>query len=137
MGWESIGMGYQMNRTLLITGAAGGIGRATIALFVEKGWQVIGVDRADFGDDFPTNGLFIKSDISRPEDMQAIFEKAHQFTDGLDALVNNAAVQVAKPITETTVEEWDAAWEKMAAEWDGEAAQSPPRDSSLDPEVPV
>jgi glucose 1-dehydrogenase len=108
MGWESIGMGYRMNRTLLITGAAGGIGRATIALFAEKGWHVIGVDRADFGDDFPTNGLFIKSDISRPEDMQAIFEKANQFTDRLDALVNNAAVQVAKPITETTVEEWDA-----------------------------
>ncbi len=92
---------------VLITGAAGGIGRATVALFAEKGWLVIGVDRADFGEGFPSNGLFIKSDISRPEDMQAIFEQANQFTDGLDALVNNAALQVAKPIMETSVEEWD------------------------------
>lgn len=92
---------------VLITGAAGGIGRATVALFAEKGWLVIGVDRADFGEGFPSNGLFIKSDISRPEDMHAIFEQAHQFTDGLDALVNNAALQVAKPIIETSVEEWD------------------------------
>ncbi len=92
---------------VLITGAAGGIGRATVALFAEKGWLVIGVDRADFGEGFPSNGLFIKSDISRPEDMQAIFEQADQFTDGLDALVNNAALQVAKPIMETSVEEWD------------------------------
>lgn len=96
------------NKTILITGAAGGIGRATVDLFSNKGWRVIGVDRSDFGSDFPKNGLFIQSDISRPEDMEVIFEKAHQFTETLDALVNNAAVQVAKPITETTVEEWDA-----------------------------
>jgi NAD(P)-dependent dehydrogenase (short-subunit alcohol dehydrogenase family) len=94
--------------TALVTGAAGGIGRATVSLFSEKGWRVIGVDRANFGEDFPQNGLFIQSDISRPEDMQAIFEKAHAFTESLDALVNNAALQVAKPLVETTVEEWDA-----------------------------
>jgi NAD(P)-dependent dehydrogenase (short-subunit alcohol dehydrogenase family) len=40
--------------------------------------------------------------------MHAIFEKAHAFTDSLDALINNAALQVAKPLIETTVEEWDA-----------------------------
>ncbi|MCC6567691.1 MAG: SDR family oxidoreductase [Anaerolineales bacterium] len=95
-------------RTVLITGAAGGIGRATASLFSDKGWRVIGVDRSEFGNDFPKSGLFIQSDISRAEDMQAIFEKAHQFTESLDALVNNAAMQVAKPIIETSVEEWDA-----------------------------
>ncbi len=95
------------NKTVLITGAAGGIGRATINLFNEKGWRVIGVDRNKFGEGFPSNGLFIRSDISRPEDMQAIFEKANAFTDSLDVLINNAAVQIAKPLVETTVEEWD------------------------------
>jgi NAD(P)-dependent dehydrogenase (short-subunit alcohol dehydrogenase family) len=95
-------------RTVLITGAAGGIGRATAALFAQKGWRVIGVDRADFGDGFPQGGLFIRADISRGEDMEAIFERVRQFTASLDALINNAALQIAKPLIETTVEEWDA-----------------------------
>ena len=95
------------NRILLITGAAGGIGRATVALFAEKGWRVIGVDRSDFGDGFPKNGLFIRADISLEENINMIFEKTRAFTDSLDALVNNAAYQVNKSILDTTVEEWD------------------------------
>jgi NAD(P)-dependent dehydrogenase (short-subunit alcohol dehydrogenase family) len=94
-------------KTVLITGAAGGIGRASVALFAEKGWRVIGVDRAPFGEDFPANGLFIQSEISHPESMEALFHQVQGFTKTLDALVNNAAVQVAKPLVETSVEEWD------------------------------
>ncbi len=95
-------------KTVLITGAAGGIGRATVQLFAEKGWRVIGVDISDFGDNFPENGLFIQADISHGDAMEAIFAKAQQFTDNLEAIVNNAALQIAKPILETSVEEWDA-----------------------------
>jgi len=102
-----------MDKFVLITGAAGGIGRATVALFAEKGWRVLGVDRAPFdnaqgGAGFPEKGLFIQSDISRGEELEAIFVKAREFTDSLNALVNNAAMQIAKPLVETTVEEWDA-----------------------------
>ena len=99
------------NKTLLITGASGGIGRATVHLFASKGWRVVGVDRVSFGDDFPTEGLFIQADISRSDAMESIFAKAQEFTDSLDALVNNAALQIAKPILETSVEEWDAVME--------------------------
>jgi NAD(P)-dependent dehydrogenase (short-subunit alcohol dehydrogenase family) len=33
-------------RTVLVTGAAGGIGRAIVQLFAISGWRVIGVDRS-------------------------------------------------------------------------------------------
>jgi NAD(P)-dependent dehydrogenase (short-subunit alcohol dehydrogenase family) len=39
--------------------------------------------------------------------MHDIFEQTRAFTDSLDVLVNNAAYQIAKPLIETTVEEWD------------------------------
>jgi NAD(P)-dependent dehydrogenase (short-subunit alcohol dehydrogenase family) len=95
------------SKSVLITGAAGGIGRATIHLFANNGWRVIGLDRLLFGKGFPKNGLFIQTEISRPEFMESIFQQVQAFSPELDALVNNAAVQVAKPLIETTVEEWD------------------------------
>jgi glucose 1-dehydrogenase len=101
-------MAKMADKYVLITGAGGGIGRATLNLFAEKGWRVIGVDRASFGDGFPKNGFFIQADISHPEVTEDIFRQTRAFTPVLHALVNNAAVQVAKPLVETTVEEWDA-----------------------------
>ncbi len=95
-------------KTVLITGAGGGIGQACIHHFSKKGWGVIGVDRSDIGNDFPKNGRFIKADISHPDSVEQIFQQAREFRPTLDALVNNAAVQVAKPLIETSVEEWDA-----------------------------
>lgn len=94
--------------TVLITGAAGGIGRATVHLFSQCGWRVIGVDRLPFGDDFPSSGFFIESDLSIGKNLEYIFHQASSFSPYLNALVNNAAVQIAKPMLETTEEEWDA-----------------------------
>lgn len=96
-----------ISKTALITGAAGGIGRATVALFAQSGWRVIGVDRNEFGAGFPENGLFIRFDVSVAENIEAIFYQARNFTDRLDALVNNAAIQVAKPLLDTSLEEWN------------------------------
>jgi glucose 1-dehydrogenase len=95
-------------RTVLVTGAAGGIGRATVHRFAIAGWRVIGVDRSSFGEPFPDDGFFIQSDISIGENLESIFSQAHAHTGYLNALVNNAAVQIAKPIIQTSVDEWDA-----------------------------
>ena len=98
---------HQSSRTMLITGASGGIGRATVHVFSEAGWKVIGVDRVPFGESFPSDGQFILSDISLPENLLSIFTRVQSFTDQLHALVNNAAIQITKPLIETTVEDWD------------------------------
>jgi NAD(P)-dependent dehydrogenase (short-subunit alcohol dehydrogenase family) len=97
----------ESKKVVLITGAAGGIGRATVQYFAAHGWRVIGVDRHPFGDEYPHEGLFIQADIANPADFETIFEKTEKFTSELHAIVNNAAVQIAKPLVETTTVEWD------------------------------
>lgn len=94
-------------KVMLITGAAGGIGRATVHFFSGKGWRVIGVDRNDFGETYPETGLFIRADISDPKAIEVIYSQAKEFSPVLDVVVNNAAVQIAKPMVETTADEWD------------------------------
>jgi len=97
----------EIKRVVLITGSAGGIGRAAVQLFAKQGWNVIGVDCSDFGEGFPSDGLFINADISDAGQFAFLYDKLKQYTGYLNAVVNNAAIQVSKPIVETTVEEWD------------------------------
>jgi NAD(P)-dependent dehydrogenase (short-subunit alcohol dehydrogenase family) len=95
-----------MKKTVLITGVSGGIGRATAEIFAEQKWRVIGVDCLQHYDHASVDH-FIQADIADPDELQAVFSTVREKTDALNALVNNAAVQVCKPLVETTLEEWD------------------------------
>jgi NAD(P)-dependent dehydrogenase (short-subunit alcohol dehydrogenase family) len=97
----------QKQRVVLITGAGGGIGHAAVHVFASCGWRVIGVDRRNLDEPFPANSVFIRADISEEENIRAIYEQAKAFSPTLDAVVNNAAVQIAKPLLETSADEWD------------------------------
>jgi NAD(P)-dependent dehydrogenase (short-subunit alcohol dehydrogenase family) len=93
-----------MNRTVVVTGVCGGIGRAIAARFRQSGWTVIGVDRNE-----PDNEVEIErfelADVGRDGDVAALFARLADL-GSLDALINNAAVQVNKPLVETTDAEW-------------------------------
>ena len=94
-------------RHVLITGSSGGIGSATAAFFAEKGWFVIGVDKNPRDIKTSSEGHIIKADIAFEADWEKIRKTVSDFTDNLDAVINNAAIQITKPVTELTVEEWD------------------------------
>jgi NAD(P)-dependent dehydrogenase (short-subunit alcohol dehydrogenase family) len=51
---------------------------------------------------------FERADVSDPAAVVDLFARLRRKTDRLEALVNNAAIQIVKPLVETTVEEWDA-----------------------------
>lgn len=96
-----------MSKIVLITGVSSGIGNATANLFSQEGWYVIGVSRrkADH-----INGVdhYISADVSNIADLNRVFDEVRSKEGRIDALVNNAALQICKPILETSVEEWDA-----------------------------
>jgi glucose 1-dehydrogenase len=96
-----------MKRYALITGAAGGIGRATTELFAAEGWETIAVDRRA-AEPFPAGVTPRRADVAVPEEVEGLFAWLQQRTDRLDVLVNNAAIQICKPMIEMAAEEWDA-----------------------------
>lgn len=93
-------------RVVLITGVCGGIGRATAAAFARDGWSVIGVDRRE-ALDLDTVDRFELVDVSQSDQIADLFERLGEDLDGLDALVNNAATQINKPIVDTSDDDWE------------------------------
>ncbi len=95
-----------MKRVVIITGVAGGIGSATEQIFETAGWQVVGVDKSK-KTDLPRATHFIQADISLPDYPEQILEEVSLKEGRVDALINLAAIQVCKPLLETSLPEWD------------------------------
>lgn len=95
-------------KSVIITGACGGIGTACTRLFSEAGWHVIGIDRRGYDETSACND-FYHADVSSAEAWEEITREVAQGGGRVDALVNNAAVQICKPLVETSLQEWDMA----------------------------
>lgn len=97
-----------MQKTALITGASGGIGRALCAVFQAANYRVIGLDKVKSEDRDHLEGDLRQMCLSqsyRSEVIEQIREFLKQ-SHGLDVLINNAAVQIVKPMDEITLEDW-------------------------------
>lgn len=95
-----------MSPTVLVTGAAGGIGSATVQVFADAGWTVFAADRR--AEEAPSMASrFFPADVAVEAEVRAMVEQVSRDVERLDALVNNAAIQSAKPLVELSVEEWD------------------------------
>jgi NAD(P)-dependent dehydrogenase (short-subunit alcohol dehydrogenase family) len=96
-------------KTVLVTGAAGGIGKSICEVFLKEGYKVIGVDCVERAA-LPYE--VIQFDISKLRNSDSKCEEFYQYVEKvaegrLNALVNNAAVQIVKPVEEITTLDWD------------------------------
>lgn len=94
-------------KSALITGVGGGIGRAIAVVFLDNGWDVFGIDVN--APEPPVKGLhFMKGDLADPVSIRGCVDEVLSKAGKIDALVNNAAVQVCKPVEDTELEDWDS-----------------------------
>lgn len=104
------------SKVAIVTGGTSGIGRDAAALFARAGAKVVVAGRrevegnetlemirADGGD-----GLFVKTDVAKSAEVQALIQKTVQTFGRLDIAFNNAGIEGAwTSIVEQSEEDWD------------------------------
>lgn len=98
------------NKVAIITGAASGIGRAAADLFVAEGAKVIYSDIHENPSDLnldPDKAIYVKCDVSRRADVEALIQAAISNFGRLDVMVNNAGIGSLGSVLDVSEEVWD------------------------------
>ena len=113
------------DRVAVITGGASGMGKSTVLRFLDEGAKVVVADfNATTGAETVAEATakgqgdrvrFIRTDVAKEADIEAMIACAVDAFGGLDIVFNNAGVGGAiGPLTETTVEDWDYTFDVLA-----------------------
>ena len=94
-----------MSEVALVTGAAGGIGRAIAERLVGDGWNVLSVDVAPAADG---PGEPFEAELTTRDGNRAAVDAALERVGRLDAVVPNAGFQHVSPVEDFEEDRWDA-----------------------------
>ncbi len=103
-------------KTALITGGAGGIGRATAMLFARQGAAVVIIDLShEAGQEMAREitgaggrAIFERADVTRAADCRRVVERTLREFGSIHVLFNNAGIVRRASVIETSEEDWDA-----------------------------
>ncbi|NYH42801.1 NAD(P)-dependent dehydrogenase (short-subunit alcohol dehydrogenase family) [Micromonospora jinlongensis] len=112
------------DRAVLVTGASRGIGAAVATAFAVGGDRVAihHRDSADAAEELraqlPGNGhVVVRADLTDPDAVRAMVDRAAELLGGLDVLVNNAGTYGERdephPIFGTSYEQWQQRWRRV------------------------
>ena len=103
-------------RNVLITGAAGGLGREISWTFARSGANVYALDHDDEkgrrlidlypGDAAAERIHFVKADLADLKNLKSLVGELCERVGGIDVLINNAAVYPSKPMESYSIEEY-------------------------------
>lgn len=104
------------NKVALITGSSQGIGEGIAERFAKEGADIVinyigEVSQADDAvakvEATGRSALAIEADISKPDQVQAMFDQAFEKFGKVDILINNAGVEKRAPMWEVTEKDWN------------------------------
>ena len=103
-------------KVAIVTGGNTGIGRAVALAYADEGadvavaWIAREDETKTLGEAIEKKGqrfLAVRTDVTLEADVRAMVATVHERLGRIDVLVNNAGIQKAQPITESSVEDWD------------------------------
>ena len=88
-----------LHKTILITGATSGIGKALSEIYLKNDWIVIGIGRdkakiKEFFIDFPDSFYFYQTDLNNFEKTNIIFEKIFSKFKSINSFILNAGIYI-------------------------------------------
>jgi len=101
------------NKTIIISGASRGIGRATALLLAQNGANIVATARnADELSSLEAEGngkiAVVPGDVANEADMELVVQTALDRFGRIDVVINNAGYGVFKNVDEISVDEWDS-----------------------------
>jgi short-subunit dehydrogenase len=97
-------------KTILVTGADGGIGSTLIAKLLEEGAVLILITHRKIATTLPDKCKNYACDLSNKEELSKLIGRIKTDFPKIDVLVNIAGIGIYKSIEEATVEEWETSF---------------------------
>lgn len=100
------------DKVVVITGASSGIGESTAKLLSEKGAKlVLGARRIDklnaLKSDLKTEVIAKSTDVTNPQDVEALVQNAIEIFGRVDVLINNAGLMPQSFLGDNNIDEWN------------------------------
>jgi len=102
------------DKVVVITGSAGGIGKASALRFAEEGANIVVADFADGSgtvkevEALGRKALYVQTDVTSIESANAMVQKAIEAFGRIDVLINNAGITKDAMMKKMTKDAWDA-----------------------------
>jgi rhamnulose-1-phosphate aldolase/alcohol dehydrogenase len=111
--------GELQGKVAVVSGAAGGIGRAIVSSLADAGACVVGLDLDAAGADeavgeLDDRGLAVRCDVTDETSVADAYARAVERFGGIDIVVSNAGLASSAAIEETSLEEWERNYAVLA-----------------------